>query len=422
MTGSFSVGCVSYERLMVVRGLAAMTVSLGVLAPGGLAHAQPPVDLSAPQSRPALSRNKPVSPNATINLVNLLVKQGVLTEQQAAELIKQAENEAFVAREAVKGAADKATVAEKTAADASRMVSPPGTKRVTYVPEIVKRQLREEIKQEVMGKAKKEGWANPEIVPEWVNRIRFYGDVRVRYEHDRFSARQRHHRLAAQYNAINTGNPADFNPAGHPLPPIRNTDEDRNPLPAESTALSGDGSDRGMERRTAHGGRRQQQPGLDQYDAWRRRRQLQQISDLARPGLYPLPDRERAFHRPASAGSTIRFSRQTDRSAWQDELGFDGVAAQVKYEVTPGFVPFAVAGAFPAVQHAVQLPEQRPIGPGLRSSGLRSAQHRQVSVRRPDRLRLDNHPRCQAESRRRLLRLPQCGGQAVGPLRDEHVS
>ena len=63
---------------------------------------------------------------------------------------------------------------------------PPGTRHVTYVPEVVKRQLREEIKQEVMAKAQKENWASPGTYPEWAQRIRFYGDARVRYQGNYF--------------------------------------------------------------------------------------------------------------------------------------------------------------------------------------------------------------------------------------------
>jgi hypothetical protein len=50
------------------------------------------------------------------------------------------------------------------------------------VPEIVKRELREGIREEVLDKAKKEGWAAPNAYPEWTTHMRFHGDFRVRYE------------------------------------------------------------------------------------------------------------------------------------------------------------------------------------------------------------------------------------------------
>ena len=128
--------------------------------------------------RPTVSRNAPPSSNSTINLINLLVKQGALSEEQAAMLIKQADDEAYVARQAVRDATAKAEGADKRATTAADAVSPPGTKRVTYVPEIVKQQIRDDIKREVMAKAEKENWASPGKYPEWAQRIRFYGDVR----------------------------------------------------------------------------------------------------------------------------------------------------------------------------------------------------------------------------------------------------
>src|ERR1700738_3544293 len=138
--------------------------------------------------RPAVSSAKPTSPNATINLVNLLVKQGVLTEDQAQTLIKQADDEAYVARQAAKDATVKADEAARAANVANAAESPPGTRHVTYVAGIVNRQLRDEIKREVMAKAEKENWASPGKYPEWAQRIRFYGDVRARYQGSFFPA------------------------------------------------------------------------------------------------------------------------------------------------------------------------------------------------------------------------------------------
>ena len=120
----------------------------------------------AGEAAESVAQPRAPSPNATINLVNLLVKQGVLTEEQAQALIKQAEDEAYVARQALRDAADQGRRRrEDRDAAAAEAASPPGTKRVTYVPEMVKKQLREEIKQEVMAKAEKENWAVAGHVP-----------------------------------------------------------------------------------------------------------------------------------------------------------------------------------------------------------------------------------------------------------------
>ncbi|WP_237759531.1 putative porin [Sulfuricella sp. T08] len=104
----------------------------------------------------------------TINLINALVKNGVLSQEAAQGLIKQAED----------GARQK--VAAKQAAD-EKIV------RVPYVPETVKREIREQIKQEVVAQAKTERWGDVNAVPEWVERIKLDGDIRLRSQTEQFS-------------------------------------------------------------------------------------------------------------------------------------------------------------------------------------------------------------------------------------------
>ena len=188
---------------LMSRRLAPIAVALVALSVP--AAAQDSAESVAKLKLPKVSRSAPPSPNATVNLINLLVKQGVLTEEQATALVKQADDEAYVARQAVRGASTKAEGAEKAAATATEATSPPGTKRITYIPEIVKKQLRDEIRKEVMEKAEKENWASPGKYPEWAQRIRFYGDVRVRHESDFFP--KGNYPYSVNYNAINSGSP-----------------------------------------------------------------------------------------------------------------------------------------------------------------------------------------------------------------------
>ena len=112
----------------------------------------------------------PVAPseNVTINLIRLLVQQGVLTQDTANGLIAQAEKEAQQARQAN---AAPVVAAGPTAA--------PGDVRVQYVPQAVKDQIRDQVKAEVMATAKQENWAQPNTFPDWVSRITVEGDVRV---------------------------------------------------------------------------------------------------------------------------------------------------------------------------------------------------------------------------------------------------
>ncbi len=60
--------------------------------------------------------------------------------------------------------------------------------RVQYIPEVVMRQIKEEIRQEVLAQARGERWGDPGTLPSWLNRISFDGDFRLRYQRDGFPA------------------------------------------------------------------------------------------------------------------------------------------------------------------------------------------------------------------------------------------
>jgi hypothetical protein len=133
--------------------------------------------------------------NTTLNLIDMLVDQGVLDKQKAQKLIQQAEQKA--AQEA-KAEAAKSKAAEPEA----RVVGGKpgeGPVRVTYVPDFVKEEIRQEVRKElkddvvkeVKAHAKEEKWGVPAALPDWVNRFKWYGDFRVRYENDFFSGDNR---------------------------------------------------------------------------------------------------------------------------------------------------------------------------------------------------------------------------------------
>lgn len=297
----------------------------------------------ASSKRPQVSRAKPVAPNSTTSLVNLLIKQGVITEEQGTALIKQAEDEAYVQREAAKGASARAEEAAKTATAAAAAASPPGTKHVTYVPEIVKRQLRDEIKREVMAKAHSENWASPGKYPEWAQRIRFHGDMRARYE-GQFFPTGNDPRLV-NFNSINTGNPYDLSDATNPyFAPTLNTSQDRDrarlrlrlgadidiadSVLAGFRFATGDSNSPVSLNQTmgASGG------NFSKYSLW-----------LDRAYMRYQPSSDFSF----SVGRFDNpFWSPTDL-VWHRDLGFDGFVAQLKHEVAPGVTPFIVAGAFP---------------------------------------------------------------------------
>jgi hypothetical protein len=291
---------------------------------------------------PQVSDAKPMAPNSTVNLINLLVKQGVIDDQQAQELIKQAEDENYVSREANKDASEKADEAAKAANDAAQAALPPGTRHVTYVPEIVKKQLRDELRKEVMEQAQKEGWASPGAYPEWAQRIHFYGDMRLRYERVLYPTGNA---PQTNFNAINTGSPYDVSQNNEFFPPVLDTTEDRTlfrvrarvgmeaqldyGITANIRLATGDTAAPVSTNATfgSNGG------DFSKYAIWLDRASIKY--DSPDDSLRLLIGR---FDNP--------FWSPTDL-VWYSELGFDGIAGQVRHEILPGITPFAAAGAFP---------------------------------------------------------------------------
>lgn len=152
------------------------------------------------------------SENATINLIRLLVQQGVLKPEQADALVAQAEAEAKSARQA--------------APDRGAAVAQAGDVRVPYIPQTVRDQIRDEVKAEVMVQAKEENWAQPNTFPDWVSRITVEGDVRVRDE-SRFYNGGNSNEIT-DFAKLNANGPYDVNPdTSTAYPPMLNTRQDR---------------------------------------------------------------------------------------------------------------------------------------------------------------------------------------------------
>lgn len=133
--------------------------------------------------------------NTTLNLIDLLVQQGILDKRKAGEMIEQAEKKASeeARAEARKEARESA---ESKAQGAGRPDVAPGTVRVTYVPDFVKDEIRADVTKElqaqvvkdVKAQAKEEKWGIPAALPEWVSRIKPSGDIRLRFEDDFFGS------------------------------------------------------------------------------------------------------------------------------------------------------------------------------------------------------------------------------------------
>jgi hypothetical protein len=119
--------------------------------------------------------------NTTTNLIKQLVKQGVITDKTAEDMIKQAEIDA-----------DQQVAEAKAAKGDKKEVVDPDEVRVAYVPDFVKDDIRQQVRAElreqvvgdVMQKAKNEQWGLPNALPEWTRRFKLSGDIRLRSQHE----------------------------------------------------------------------------------------------------------------------------------------------------------------------------------------------------------------------------------------------
>lgn len=119
--------------------------------------------------------------NTVVNLLQALVERGVLTREQAQAMVKSAEE---------KAAADAAAAAQQQQQQEKEEAS---AVRVPYVPQIVKEEIRKEVAQDLAPSVRedvKKEITRPDslasVLPEWVRRLRWTGDVRFLEERDVF--------------------------------------------------------------------------------------------------------------------------------------------------------------------------------------------------------------------------------------------
>ncbi|MGR4043390.1 putative porin [Pseudomonas sp. 910_21] len=267
------------------------------------------------------------SENATINLIRLLVQQGVLKQEQADGLIAQAEKEAQQARAA-------------TAVAATGPAAAPGDVRVQYVPAIVREQIRDQVKAEVMATAKQENWAQPNTFPDWISRISFDGDIRLRDE-SRFFADNNSNEIV-DYAKLNDSGPYDVNKdTNSKLPPLLNSREDRDNLfrlrarlgmkavisPEWTAGIRiGTGSDNNpvSTTQTLGGGFGKKDIWLDQgYLTWKATQDL------------------------TLTGGRIANPFYSTDMLYSNDLNFDGVAAIFNHKLGSDWGLFGTLGAFP---------------------------------------------------------------------------
>ena len=321
----------------------------------------PPPSLApslAPPPPPASTATP--SQNVTINLINLMVKRGLITKDDAADLIKQAQDEAVTAQQQAAADQNGGVTESPVGSPGSPIAATPAgagddTVRVGYVPDVVKDQIRDDVRADLEKEAQAKNWGGSADLPEWVHRFHVNGDIRVRYEGDYFPSDNASGSIV-NYNSINTGSGFDVNTATQKsgFLPTYNTSEDRDRFRLRARIGAdvdlGAGFTAGM--RIATGSDNQpvtenqtvggvssftsgQGGNFSKYSIW-----LDRGFIRYELGADPKEDFSVSigrFDNPFFSTSMI----------WGDDIGFDGIVLRGHYQVADGVTPFLTAGAFP---------------------------------------------------------------------------
>lgn len=113
---------------------------------------------------------------ATAKLIAQLVDQGVLARDKGDALLSEVSKPAAAPSAAPTGAAAGTGTAKA------------GTVRVPYIPEFVRKELKDEIRLELAAQAFREGWSGPNAIPGWVRKLEWDGDLRFRVQLDQFAS------------------------------------------------------------------------------------------------------------------------------------------------------------------------------------------------------------------------------------------
>ena len=147
-----------FRKKQLPRRAAALSLALA----GVLASALWPAVARAEGERESLEAVR----QTTLALIELLVQNGTLSRDKADALLAEARTRAAAA------------VVEARKAELPVV-------RVPYVPQVVRDQIRSEIREEVLARAKVERWGVPNATAEWTDRISIEGDMRLRWQSDR---------------------------------------------------------------------------------------------------------------------------------------------------------------------------------------------------------------------------------------------
>lgn len=137
----------------------------------------------AAQAAPAATAGGALSEVTAQDLLKLLVDEGVIDKGKLSALAEKIKDRK---RTETGAAVDNVDVAQRDVKPAAES----GVVRVPYVPQYIKDEIRdqvrlglkEDVSRDVLAQAKTERWGLPGSLPDWIGRVKFTGDMRLREE------------------------------------------------------------------------------------------------------------------------------------------------------------------------------------------------------------------------------------------------
>lgn len=322
----------------------------GVKPPPAIELTDPPPVTDLFPNGEAQSDPPDISENVTINLLRALVAKGILSNAEATLMVQQAQAQAEQAR-----SADKARKAAAQAEEDEAM-------RVSYVPEIVKKQMRDELRAQILADLRNGDAKNPLNPPPLDTGVDVFGDIRLRYELVSFPEGNDNTGAFPIFNSINTGAP--FDTAGLVFSPQYNTTEERNRyrlrlrLGAEFELdegwsagvrfATGENNSPTTTNQSVGLANQGQGGNFSKYAIWLDRAYAKYYAESASGNSFTFLGGR--FDSPFTSTDII----------FDEDLGFDGLAVKLKGKAG-SFKPFINAGAFPIFNTDLNFSTNQPV-------------------------------------------------------------
>lgn len=296
--------------------------------------------------------------NATVNLLRLLVKRGVVNHEDAVDLIRQAEYEAAFVKsqsEAVQSAAKQIEAATQSEIEYNE-----SDIRITYIPDAVKAEIAEDVSHNVMDRARRENWVSAPPAQDWLSRLSLFADFRLRYEFMNFSSSNgvidtssgsvRDPMGLLDFNAVNTGKPWNYKADPFVNFPAYNMTENRQRARIRARfafeAQMEEGFSMGARLATGSGSSPVSTNqtigspgGFSRYSIWLDRAYLRwnHTADIGYGQNLDVTVSAGRFANPFFSSEII----------WDNDINFDGIAVSLKHRASEDLLTFMTLGAFP---------------------------------------------------------------------------